>query len=103
MLGACAQGLQYFVCYKSPVCFFLLTKILLYVYLATSFSLVFLGFQLTDFDKTVSFGRYSVFHGYFVVFTPDKRFRILLVAIAVTWNVLYNALPLLIFYLTYTL
>ena len=41
-------------------------------------SLVFLGFQLTDFDKTVSFGRYSAYHGYFVVSSPYERFRILL-------------------------
>ena len=49
-------------------------------------SLVFLGFQLSDFDKTVSFGFFGAFHGYFVVFSPYERFRILLVAITVTWS-----------------
>ena len=47
-------------------------------------SLVFPGFQLTDFDKTVSFLFFGAFHGYFVVSSPYERFRILLVAITVT-------------------
>ena len=41
-------------------------------------SLVFLGFQLSDFDKTVSFGFFNAFHCYFVVSSPYERFRILL-------------------------
>ena len=49
-------------------------------------SLVFLGFQLSDFDKTVLFGFFSAFHGYFVVSSPYEQFRILLVAITVTWS-----------------
>ena len=49
-------------------------------------SLVFLGFQLTDFNKTVSFGSFDAFHGYFVVSSPYEQFRILLVAITATWN-----------------
>ena len=48
-------------------------------------SLVFLGFQLSDFDKTVSFVFFGAFHGYFVVSSPYERFRILLVA-TVTWS-----------------
>ena len=46
--------------------------------------LLFLGFQLTDFDKTVSFGFFGAFHGYFVVSSPYERFRILLVTTSVT-------------------
>ena len=49
-------------------------------------SLVFLGFQLTDFDKTVSFVLFGAFHGYFLVSSPYERFRILLVAVTVTWS-----------------
>ena len=59
---ACARGLQYFlclsvclsVCYQSPGFFSRLHDKL---DLPACSSLVFLGFQLTDFDKTVSFGR----------------------------------------------
>ena len=36
-------------------------------YLRACSLLVLLGFQVTDFDKTVSFGRYSTFQGSFVV------------------------------------
>ena len=47
----------------------------------------FLGFQLTDFDKTVMFVFFlGAFYGYFVVSSPYERFRILLVAITVTWS-----------------
>ena len=42
------------------------------------FSLDFLGFQLADFDKTLSFQRYSDFHAYFVVSGQHKWLRILL-------------------------
>ena len=49
-------------------------------------SLVFLSFQLSDFDKTVSFGFFGAFHSYFVVSSPYERFRILVVAITVTWS-----------------
>ena len=55
---ACARGLQYFVClsvcYQSPGFFSRLHDKL---YLPACSSLVFLGFQLTEFDKTVSFER----------------------------------------------
>ena len=37
--------------------------------------------------------REELFDGYFVVFSPDERFHILLVAIIVTWSVLYKAHP----------
>ena len=69
-----------FVCYQSPG--FLYDKL----YLPACSSLVFLGFQLTDFDKTVSFVLFGVFHGYFVVSSPYEWFRILLVAVTVTWS-----------------
>ena len=86
---ACARELQYSsclsVCYQSPSFF---SSLYDKVYLPACFSLDFLGFQLTDFDKTLSFGRYSAFHGYFVVSCLDERFRIRLEAITVTWNVL---------------
>ena len=59
---ACARGLQYFVClfvclsvcYQSPGFF---SRLYDKLDLPACSSLVFLGFQLTDFDKTVSFGR----------------------------------------------
>ena len=57
-LGTCARGLQYFVylsvCYQSPAFFSRLHDKL---YLPACSSLVFLGFQLTEFDKTVSLER----------------------------------------------
>ena len=40
-------------------------------------SLVFLTFHQLDFDKTLSFGFFDAFHGYFVVSSPYERFRIL--------------------------
>ena len=92
---ACARGLQYFVClsvclfvclfvcYQSPGFF---SRLYDKLDIPACSSLVFLGFQLTDFDKTVSFERYSAFHGYFVVSSPDERLRILLVATTVTWS-----------------
>ena len=43
-----------------------------------SFSLVFLDFQLAEFDRKFSFSRYHSFHGYFVVSSAYLRFRILL-------------------------
>jgi hypothetical protein len=46
--------------------------------ISAGFTLIFQGFQLTDFDKKPSFKRYSVFHGYFVVSRLYKRLRILL-------------------------
>ena len=52
-----------------------------------------LSIRTNLFFNKLSFGRYSTFHGYFVLSSPDKRFHILLVAIAVTCNVLYNAHP----------
>ena len=89
--SACARGSQYFVClsvcYQSPGFFSCLYD---KSCVPTCFSLAFL---LTDFDRTVSFRRYSAFHGYFVVSSPDERFRILLVAIAITSNVLHNTCP----------
>ena len=59
---ACARGLQYFVClsaclfvcYQSPGFF---SRLYDKLDIPACSSLVFLGFQLTDFDKTVSFGR----------------------------------------------
>ena len=42
----------------------------------TYFSLVFLGFQLAEFDIKLSVGRYSSFHGYFVVSGANLLFRI---------------------------
>ena len=59
---ACARGLQYFVClsvclfvcYQSPGFF---SRLYDKLDLPACSSLVFLGFQLTDFDKTVLFGR----------------------------------------------
>ena len=77
-----------FVCYQYPGSFLRLYDKLV---LPVCPLLVFQGFQLTDFDKSVSFGRYSTFHGDFVVSSPDKRFCILLVlalcmAIAVMSN-----------------
>ena len=71
------------VCYQFPGFFSFLYDEL---YLPACSSLVFLCFQLTDFDKTVSFAKYSAFHGYFVVSSPYERFRILLVAITVMWS-----------------
>ena len=61
-LGACTRGLQYFVClsvclfvcYQSPGFF---SRLYDKLDLPARSSLVFLGFQLTDFDKTVLFGR----------------------------------------------
>ena len=52
-----------------------------FIDLPACFLLVFLGLQLTDFNKTVSFGRQSAFHDYFGVSSPDEWLRILLVAI----------------------
>ena len=84
---ACARGLQYFVClfvcYQSPSFF---SRFYDKLHIPACSSLVFLGFQLTDFDKTVSFGFFSAFRGYFVDSSPYERFRILLVAITVTWS-----------------
>ena len=62
---ACARGLQLLclsvclfvclsVCYQSPGFF---SRLYDKLDLPACSSLVFLGFQLTDFDKTVSFGR----------------------------------------------
>ena len=72
-----------FVCYQSPGFF---SRLYDKLDIPACSSLVFLGFQLTDFDKTVSFVFFGVFHGYFVVSSPYERFRILLVAITVTWS-----------------
>ena len=58
-----------FVCYQSPGFFVRLYDKL---YLPACSSLVFLGFQLTEFAKTVSFERWSAFHGYFVDSSPDE-------------------------------
>ena len=69
-----------FVCYQSPGFF---SRLYDKLDIPTCFSLVFLDFQLTDFDKTVSFVFFGAFHGYFVVSSPYERFRILLVAITV--------------------
>ena len=84
---ACARGLQYlvclFVCYQSPGFF---SRLYDKLDIPSRYSLVFLGFQLTDFDKTVSFSFFGAFHGYFVVSSPYERFRILFVAITVTWS-----------------
>ena len=74
-----------FVCLL-PVSWFLFTFIYDNLDIPACSSLVFLGFQLTDFDKTVLFGFFGAFHGYFVVSSPYERFRILLVAITVTWS-----------------
>ena len=52
------------VCYQSPGFF---SRLYDKLYVPVCSSLVFLGFQLTDFDKTVSFV------GYFVVSGQDKR------------------------------
>ena len=74
-----------FVCYQSPGFF---SRLYDKLDIPACSSLVFLGFQLTDFDKTVSFGFFGAFHGYFVVSSPYmyERFRILLVATTVTWS-----------------
>ena len=81
---ACERGLQYFVClsvcYQSPGFYSRLYDKL------DIPALVFLGFQLTDFDKTVSFVFFGAFRGYIVVSSPYERFRILLVATTVTWS-----------------
>ena len=53
-----------YVCYQSPGSFSHLYDKL---DLPTCSSLAFLGFQQTDFDKTVLFKRQSAFHGYFDV------------------------------------
>ena len=84
-------NLQYFVClfvclsvcYQSPGSFSHLYDKL---DIPACSSLVLLGLQLTDFDKTVSFAFFGAFHGYFVVSSPYERFRILLVAVSVTWS-----------------
>ena len=72
-----------FVCYQSPGFF---SRLYDKLDLPACSSLVCLGFQLTDFDKTVSFVLFGAFHGYFVVSSPDERLRILLVATTVTWS-----------------
>ena len=86
-LGACARGLQYFVClfvcYQSPGFF---SRLYDKLDIPACSSLVFLGFQLTDFDKTVSLIHFGAFHGYFVVSSPYERFCILLMAVTVTWS-----------------
>ena len=64
-----------FVCYQSPGFY---SRLYDKLDIPACSSLVFLGFQLTDFDKTVSFGFFGAFHGYFVVSSPYERFRILL-------------------------
>ena len=52
------------VCYRSPrFCFYVNIKL----YLPAYSLLVFLRFQLSDFDKTVSFGRYCACHGFLLV------------------------------------
>ena len=66
------------VCYQSPGFF---SRLYDKLDIPACSSLVFLGFQLTDFDKTVLFGFFSAFHGYLVVSSTYERFRILLVAI----------------------
>ena len=88
---ACARGLQYSVClsvcYQSSSFF---SSLYTYLHVFARF----LGFELTDFDKTVFFfWRESTFNVYFVVSTPHEQFRILhvLAAITVTWSVPYNA------------
>ena len=68
------------VCYQSPGFF---SRFYDKLDIPACSSLVFLGL---DFDKTVSFGFFGAFHGYFVVPSPYERFRILLVAITVTWS-----------------
>ena len=69
------------VCYQSPGFY---SRLYDKLDIPACSSLVFLGFQLSDFDKTVSFCFFGTFHCYFVVFSPYERFRILLVAITVT-------------------
>ncbi len=55
-------------------------KVLYYnLNISAGFTLIFQGFQLTDFDKKPLFKRYSAFHDYFVVTRLYKRLRILLV------------------------
>ena len=72
---ACARGLVcLFVCYQSPGFF---SRLYDKLDIPSRSSLVFLGFQLTGFDKTVSFSFFGAFHGYFVAY---ERFRILFVA-----------------------
>ena len=88
---SCAQGLPYFVslfvclsvCYRSPGFY---SRLYDKLDIPACSSLVFLGFLLSDFDKTVSFGSVGAFHGYFVVSSPYERFRILFVAITITWS-----------------
>ena len=71
------------VCYQSPGFF---SRLYDKLDIPACSLLVFLGFQLTDFDKTVSFSFFGAFHGYFVVSSPYERFHILLVATTVTWS-----------------
>jgi hypothetical protein len=70
------EGSSVFVCPLS-------TRRLKVVYynlnISAGFTLIFPGFQLTDFDKKPSLKRYSAFHSYFVVSRLHKRLRILLV------------------------
>ena len=57
-----------FVCYQSPGFF---SRLYEKLDIPACSSLIFLGFQLTDFDKTVSFVFFfGAFHGYFVVSSP---------------------------------
>ena len=89
---ACARGLQYFVClfvclhvcYQSPGFYSRLYMEIRHTCLF--FASFFQDFQLSDFDKTVSFVFFGAFRGYFVVSSPYERFRILFVAITVTWS-----------------
>ena len=74
-----------FVCYQSPA------RLYDKLDIPACSSLVFLGFQLTDFDKTVSFGFFGAFHGYFVVSSPYERFHILLVAILARMRITISA------------
>ena len=72
------------VCYQSPGFF---SRLYDKLDIPVCSSLDFLGFQLTEFDKTVSFEKLSAFHNYFVVSSPYEWLRILLVAVTVTWSV----------------
>ena len=73
-LGACTRGLQYSFRVCVCVCYefadFIST---LYdkINLPASFSQVFLGFQLVDFDTNLSVKRYRCFHAHSVVANPQ--------------------------------
>ena len=64
------------VCYQSPGFY---SRLYDKLDIPACCSLVFLGFKLSDFDKTVSFVFIGAFHCYFVVSSPYEWFHILLV------------------------